>query len=91
MGAEGVRWIGVAGVNLALLSKVMSSRLSRGTYNGGLLSTEAGTLARVIADCAITLTGALGQEWLVNTTMGPTLVIGLLAVFGTLYTYNSMF
>ncbi|KAI5647311.1 hypothetical protein M9H77_33316 [Catharanthus roseus] len=38
------------GVNLSLLSRVMSSRLSKGTYNGGLLSTEAGTLARVIAD-----------------------------------------
>lgn len=34
----------LAGVNLSLLSKVMSSKLSRGTYNGGLLSTEAGTL-----------------------------------------------
>ncbi|GFZ01250.1 major Facilitator Superfamily with SPX (SYG1/Pho81/XPR1) domain-containing protein [Actinidia rufa] len=31
------------GVNLSLLSRVMSSRLSRRTYNGGLLSTEAGT------------------------------------------------
>uniref|UniRef100_A0A804PUQ7 SPX domain-containing protein n=1 Tax=Zea mays TaxID=4577 RepID=A0A804PUQ7_MAIZE len=41
------------GVNLSLLSSVMSSRLSRGTYNGGLLSTEAGTLARVVADCTI--------------------------------------
>ncbi|KAF3964455.1 hypothetical protein CMV_011259 [Castanea mollissima] len=38
------------GVNLSLLSRCMSSRLSRGTYNGGLLSTEAGTLARVVAD-----------------------------------------
>ncbi|CAL5331526.1 unnamed protein product [Camellia sinensis] len=45
------------GVNLSLLSRVMPSRLSRGTYNGGLLSTEAGTLARVIADGTITLAG----------------------------------
>ncbi|KAL0324360.1 UNVERIFIED_CONTAM: SPX domain-containing membrane protein [Sesamum calycinum] len=49
------------GVNLSLLSRVMSSRLSRGTYNGGLLSTEAGTLARVIADATITLAGYLGR------------------------------
>ncbi|KAF7828325.1 SPX domain-containing membrane protein [Senna tora] len=48
------------GVNLSLLSRVMSSRLSRGTYNGGLLSTEAGTLARVVADATITLAGYLG-------------------------------
>ncbi|KAA8522335.1 hypothetical protein F0562_013304 [Nyssa sinensis] len=50
------------GVNLSLLSRVMSSRLSRGTYNGGLLSTEAGTIARVIADGTITLAGYLGEE-----------------------------
>ncbi|KAJ6326826.1 hypothetical protein OIU78_013836, partial [Salix suchowensis] len=49
------------GVNLSLLSRVMSSRLSRGTYNGGLLSTEAGTLARVVADGTITLAGYLGE------------------------------
>ncbi|KAJ6962551.1 hypothetical protein NC652_001267 [Populus alba x Populus x berolinensis] len=50
------------GVNLSLLSRVMSSRLSRGTYNGGLLSTEAGTLARVVADGTITLAGYLGES-----------------------------
>ncbi|WMV19747.1 hypothetical protein MTR67_013132 [Solanum verrucosum] len=33
------------GVNLNLLYRVMSSRISKETYNGGLLSTEAGTLA----------------------------------------------
>ncbi|GFZ01219.1 major Facilitator Superfamily with SPX (SYG1/Pho81/XPR1) domain-containing protein [Actinidia rufa] len=49
------------GVNLSLLSRVMSSRLSRGTYNGGLLSTEAGTIARVIADATITVAGYLGD------------------------------
>ncbi|KAH0689327.1 hypothetical protein KY290_017485 [Solanum tuberosum] len=38
------------GVNLNLLYRVMSSRISKETYNGGLLSTEAGTLARVFAD-----------------------------------------
>ncbi|KAG4952446.1 hypothetical protein JHK85_046313 [Glycine max] len=50
------------GVNLSLLSRVMSSRLSRGTYNGGLLSTEAGTLARVVADATITLAGSRMYE-----------------------------
>ncbi|KAI7755191.1 hypothetical protein M8C21_005704 [Ambrosia artemisiifolia] len=47
------------GVSLSLLSRVMSSRLSRGTFNGGLLSTEAGTIARVIADATITLGGSM--------------------------------
>ncbi len=69
----------------------MSSRLARGTYNGGLLSTEAGTVARVVADGTITLTGYFGESKLLNLTMLPTLVIGLLSIAGTLVTYNSMF
>ena len=86
-----MQYICFAGVNLSLLSKVMSSRLARGTYNGGLLSTEAGTLARVVADGTITLVGYLGESRLLNVTMVPNLLIGLLAIVGTVYTYDSMF
>ncbi|KAK9159473.1 hypothetical protein Syun_005814 [Stephania yunnanensis] len=79
------------GVNLALLSRVMSSRLARGTYNGGLLSTEAGTLARVVADATITLAGYLGQSRLLNVTLLPSLVICVSSIIATLYTYNSLY
>ncbi|KAI3914259.1 hypothetical protein MKW92_007358 [Papaver armeniacum] len=79
------------GVNLALLSRVMSSRLARGTYNGGLLSTEAGTLARVIADVTITLAGYLGQSSLLNVTLLPSLIICCSSIVATLYTYNSLY
>ncbi|XP_026401273.1 SPX domain-containing membrane protein At4g22990-like [Papaver somniferum] len=79
------------GVNLALLSRVMSSRLARGTYNGGLLSTEAGTLARVIADVTITLAGYLGQSSLLNITLLPSLIICCGSIVATLYTYNSLY
>ncbi|KAG6498848.1 hypothetical protein ZIOFF_038598 [Zingiber officinale] len=79
------------GVNLALLAQVMSSRLTRGTYNGGLLSTEAGTLARVVADGTITLAGYLGESWLLNVTLLPSLIICLASIAATLLTYNSMF
>ncbi|WZZ51561.1 hypothetical protein YC2023_051668 [Brassica napus] len=58
-------------VNLLLLSRVMSWRLSKGTYNRGLLSTEAGTLARVVADATITLGGYLGRNHLLNATLLP--------------------
>jgi hypothetical protein len=74
------------GVNLSLLSQAMSSRLSRGTYNGGLLSTEAGTLARVVADGTITLAGFLGQGALL-----PSLIICVLSIAATMSTYNSLF
>jgi len=79
------------GVNLSLLSRVMSSRLSRGTYNGGLLSTEAGTLARVVADATITAAGYLGTDLLLNITLVPSLVICIVSIAATLYTYNNLY
>ncbi|XP_078161955.1 SPX domain-containing membrane protein OsI_21475-like [Carex rostrata] len=79
------------GVNLALLSNVMSSRLARGTYNGGLLSTEAGTIARVVADGTITLAGYLGEDKLLNVTLIPSLVTCIASIVGTVMTYNSLF
>ncbi|KAK1321713.1 hypothetical protein QJS10_CPA03g02081 [Acorus calamus] len=79
------------GVNLSLLSQVMSSRLARGTYNGGLLSTEAGTLARVVADGTITLAGYLGENKLLNVTLVPSLVICISSIAATFLTYNSLF
>ncbi|KAL2525089.1 SPX domain-containing membrane protein [Abeliophyllum distichum] len=79
------------GVNLSLLSRVMSSRLSRGTYNGGLLSTEAGTIARVIADGTITLAGFLGVGKLLNVTLLPSLLICVGSIIATCYTYNSLY
>ncbi|OMP00471.1 hypothetical protein COLO4_12636 [Corchorus olitorius] len=79
------------GVNLSLLSRVMSSRLSRGTYNGGLLSTEAGTIARVIADGTITLSGYLGVSRLLNTTLIPSLLICICSIVATCFTYNSLY
>ncbi|KAG6482972.1 SPX domain-containing membrane protein OsI_21475-like isoform X1 [Zingiber officinale] len=79
------------GVNLNLLSQVMSSRLARGTYNGGLLSTEAGTLARVVADGTITLAGYLGESRLLNVTLLPSLLICVGSIIATLLTYNTMY
>ncbi|KAF5935484.1 hypothetical protein HYC85_026613 [Camellia sinensis] len=79
------------GVNLSLLSRVMSSRLSRGTYNGGLLSTEAGTIARVIADGTITLVGYLGNSRLLNATLLPSLLICITSIIATCCTYNSLY
>ncbi|XP_028063284.1 SPX domain-containing membrane protein At4g22990-like [Camellia sinensis] len=79
------------GVNLSLLSRVMSSRLSRGTYNGGLLSTEAGTIARVIADVTITVAGYLGESRLLNITLLPSLLICISSIIATCCTYNSLY
>lgn len=86
-----VQFFLASGVNLSLLSRVMSSRLSRGTYNGGLLSTEAGTIARVIADATITLAGYLGQSRLLNFTLLPSLLICVSSIIATCFTYNSLY
>lgn len=69
----------------------MSSRLARGTFNGGLLSTEAGTLARVAADGTITLVGYLGESMLLNITLIPSFLICATSIIATFYTYNSMY
>ena len=69
-----------AGVSLSLLSRIMSPRLSRGTFNCGLLSTEAGTFARVVGDGLITLTGYLGTSYVLNLTMLPVLLSVLIAL-----------
>ena len=81
----------ITGVNLSLLSRVMSSRLSRGTYNGGLLSTEAGTFARVVADATITLGGYAERKHLLNLTLLPSLVICICSIVATCCTYNSLY
>ncbi|RID53069.1 hypothetical protein BRARA_G00494 [Brassica rapa] len=78
-------------VNLSLLSRVMSSRLSKGTYNRVLLSTEAGTLARVVADATITLGGYLGRNHLLNATLLPSLGICIGSIVATYCTYNSLY
>lgn len=77
-----------AGVNMSLLSKVMSPRLSRGVFNCGLLSTEAGTLARALADGLITMAGKGGVQHLANLTMIPAL---LLVVYTTIYTWTGYY
>jgi hypothetical protein len=73
---------------MSLLSKVMSPRLSRGVFNCGFLSTEAGTLARTMADGLITVTGWAGEKNLLNFSMIPTFLI---VVVTTMYTWIGYF
>ncbi|KAG5231305.1 SPX domain-containing membrane protein [Salix suchowensis] len=69
------------GVNLSLLSRVISSRLSRGTYNGGLLRQKLGPC----------LSGYLGESRLLNATLVPSLFICLSSIIATCFTYNSLY
>ncbi|GBG74106.1 hypothetical protein CBR_g17817 [Chara braunii] len=81
------------GVNLSLMSKVMSDKLSRGTFNCGLLSTQAGTSARVVSDLLISFLGSqeLGMTSLMNSTMLITFILMLLGIQMTIVVFNSLF
>ncbi|KAL6846742.1 hypothetical protein ACP4OV_024190 [Aristida adscensionis] len=57
-----------------------------------VMSTEAGTLARVAADGTITVVGCLlGEGLLLNATLLPSLFACLASIAATVYTYNSLF
>eukprot|EP00250_Pteridium_aquilinum_P003852 c14127_g1_i1 orf=404-2500(+) len=79
------------GVDMSLLAKMMSPRLSKGLFNCGFLSTEAGTIARALADGLITLVGKVGMRYLLNFTMIPTFVIVLGTLLYTWFGYYSLY
>ncbi|MCO5583217.1 hypothetical protein L7F22_037125 [Adiantum nelumboides] len=79
------------GVDMSLLAKMMSPRLSKGLFNCGFLSTEAGTIARALADGLITLVGRAGMESFLSFTMLPTLGIVLGTLFFTWFGYYSLY
>lgn len=64
------------GVNMSLLSKTMPKALARGTFNSGLLATEAGTLGRAVGDQMVTAVGYfLGMDYVLNGCFIPLAVI----------------
>lgn len=71
------------GIVMSLLSKVISPELARGTFNSGLLATEAGTFGRVMGDLAITLLGDQTNvnAALVNRLYSPLLIMLLVGLF----------
>jgi MFS family permease len=59
-------------VNMALLSKTIPTSWARGTFNSGLLATEAGTMGRAAGDLFISaVAGTLGFEWLLDGLFVP--------------------
>ncbi|GLE01159.1 hypothetical protein PINS_up009989 [Pythium insidiosum] len=68
------------GVNMSLLSKTIPRAFARGTFNSGLLATEAGTLGRAIGDVAITVVGLPGIQYVLNWTFAPLVVTCILTI-----------
>jgi hypothetical protein len=81
----------VEGVIMSLLSKCISPAMARGTFNSGLLATEAGNIGRVIADMWLTYSASgFATDTMLNCLYIPTtfsLVVMLLAVY---YRYEEL-
>ncbi|KAI9916894.1 hypothetical protein PsorP6_017801 [Peronosclerospora sorghi] len=71
------------GVNMSLLSKTIPKSFAKGTFNSGLLATEAGTFGRAIGDVTITLAGLPGIQYVLNWTFVPLLALSLLTILYT--------
>nr|CCA16837.1 Major Facilitator Superfamily (MFS) putative [Albugo laibachii Nc14] len=78
------------GVNMSLLSKTIPKAFAKGTFNSGLLATEAGTLGRALGDIAIALIGIPGMKYVLNYTFFPLLVISVGTTLYTVFHYKSL-
>uniref|UniRef100_K3X6Z1 SPX domain-containing protein n=1 Tax=Globisporangium ultimum (strain ATCC 200006 / CBS 805.95 / DAOM BR144) TaxID=431595 RepID=K3X6Z1_GLOUD len=78
------------GVNMSLLSKTIPKAFAKGTFNSGLLATEAGTLGRAIGDVMITLVGLPGIQYVLNWTFVPLLLTSAVTTIYTLRVYPKL-
>ncbi|OQR84467.1 Major Facilitator Superfamily (MFS) [Achlya hypogyna] len=78
------------GVNMSLLSKTIPKSFARGTFNAGLLATEAGTLGRALGDGAVSLAGLHGMDHVLNDTFIPMALITLVMIFHTIRVYPQL-
>lgn len=78
------------GVNMALLSKTIPKAFAKGTFNSGLLATEAGTFGRALGDVAITVVGLPGIQYVLNWTFLPLLATSVFTVVYTIRVYPKL-
>ncbi|ETN15168.1 hypothetical protein PPTG_07346 [Phytophthora nicotianae INRA-310] len=78
------------GVNMSLLSKTIPKSFAKGTFNSGLLATEAGTFGRAIGDIAITVVGLPGIQYVLNWTFVPLIAVSLLTILYTARVYHKL-
>lgn len=78
------------GVNMSLLSKTIPKAFAKGTFNSGLLATEAGTLGRAIGDVAITVVGLPGIQYVLNWTFLPLLATSVVTTIYTVHVYPKL-
>jgi len=78
------------GVIMSLLSKVVSPELAKGTFNSGLLATEAGTLGRVVGDTMLTCLSERLEAGVINGLFVPIALGVLLSILLTYRHYDSL-
>lgn len=78
------------GVNMALLSKTIPKAFAKGTFNSGLLATEAGTFGRALGDVAITVVGLPGIQYVLNWTFLPLLATSVVTTIYTIHVYPKL-
>ena len=78
------------GVIMSLLSKVVSPELAKGTFNSGLLATEAGTLGRVVGDTMLTCMSERLEAGVINGLFVPIALGVLLSILLTYRHYDSL-
>lgn len=71
-------------VVMAILAQIVPATLARGTFNSGLLSTEAGMMGRAAGDVGVFLaaTGPNGLKFLLVREFGPCVFVVVLCLFG---------
>ena len=56
---------------MSLLSKILPTEMAKGTFNSGFLTTEIGTLGRVVSDVGITIAMSHSELPAVNALFLP--------------------
>ena len=87
-----VSLINCEGVLMALLTKLYSPKLASGTFNSGLVATEASTLGRVVSDMGLSLTMASCSSDptdVANMLYGPIICITALCTAVVILRYDN--
>ena len=72
---------------MSILSKTIPPKWAKGTFNSGLLATEAGTFGRVLGDLIISIAGLAGIDRILDLTFVPMTVIMAGTLLITLNSY----
>jgi MFS family permease len=79
-------------VLMAILARLMPRSLARGTFNSGLLSTEAGMIGRTCGNFGVTIaaSGPEGMDWILWRAFIPCLILASLVLRVTWVMQNKL-